>query len=76
MVNSVIISGFTTLIAMVVGVFTAYALARLDFKGKFVVLGFVLAASIFPGVALITPLWRRPALLAGGADPGAGRREC
>lgn len=57
LINSVIISGFTTLIAMVVGVFTAYALARLEFKGKFVVLGFVLAASMFPGVALITPLF-------------------
>jgi multiple sugar transport system permease protein len=57
LVNSVIISGVTTLIAMVVGVFTAYALARLEFKGKFVVLGFVLAASMFPGVALITPLF-------------------
>ena len=57
LVNSVIISGLTTLIAMVVGVFTAYALARLEFKGKFVVLGFVLAASMFPGVALITPLF-------------------
>ena len=57
LVNSVIISGLTTLIAMVVGVFTAYALARLEFRGKFVVLGFVLAASMFPGVALITPLF-------------------
>ena len=57
MINSVIISGLTTLVAMVVGVFTAYALARLEFKGKFVVLGFVLAASMFPGVALITPLF-------------------
>jgi multiple sugar transport system permease protein len=57
LINSVIISGLTTLIAMVVGVFTAYALARLEFKGKFVVLGFVLAASMFPGVALITPLF-------------------
>jgi multiple sugar transport system permease protein len=57
LVNSVIISGLTTLIAMVVGVFTAYAMARLEFKGKFAVLGFVLAASMFPGVALITPLF-------------------
>jgi multiple sugar transport system permease protein len=57
LVNSVIISGLTTLVAMVVGVFAAYALARLEFKGKFMVLGFVLAASMFPGVALITPLF-------------------
>jgi multiple sugar transport system permease protein len=57
LVNSVIISGLTTIISMVVGVFTAYALARLEFRGKFVILGFVLAASMFPGVALITPLF-------------------
>ena len=57
LVNSVIISGLTTLVAMVVGVFCAYALARLEFKGKWAVLGFVLAASMFPGVALITPLF-------------------
>ena len=57
LVNSVIISGLTTLVSMVVGVFAAYALARLEFKGKFIVLGFVLAASMFPGVALITPLF-------------------
>ena len=43
---------------MVVGVFAAYALARLDFPGKYVVLGFILGASMFPGVALVTPLFQ------------------
>lgn len=57
LVNSAIISGVTTIISILVGVFCAYALSRLEFKGKFVVLGFVLAASMFPGVALITPLF-------------------
>ena len=58
LVNSVIISGVTTLVGLVVGVFAAYALARLEFKGKYLVLGFVLAASFFPGVALVTPLFQ------------------
>ena len=40
------------------GVFAAYAMARLDFRGKFVVLGVVLGASMFPGVALLTPLFQ------------------
>jgi multiple sugar transport system permease protein len=40
------------------GVFAAYALARLDFRGKFLVLGIVLGASMFPGVALLTPLFQ------------------
>jgi multiple sugar transport system permease protein len=57
LVNSTIISGVTTLISILVGVFCAYALSRLQFRGKFAVLGFVLAASMFPGVALITPLF-------------------
>jgi multiple sugar transport system permease protein len=46
LVNSVIISGLTTIISMVVGVFTAYALARLEFRGKFVILGFELFTNI------------------------------
>jgi len=58
LVNSLVISAVTTLIGLVVGVFAAYALARLRFRGKYVVLGFVLGASMFPGVALVTPLFQ------------------
>lgn len=58
LINSVIIAGISTLIGVAVGVFAAYALARLEFKGKFLVLGSVLAASMFPGVALVTPLFQ------------------
>ncbi len=58
LVNSLLISGVTTAIGLVVGVFAAYALARLRFRGKYVVLGFVLGASMFPGVALVTPLFQ------------------
>ena len=57
-VNSVIISLVTTLLAIVFGVLAAYALARIDFRGKFVVTGVILAASMFPGVALLTPLFQ------------------
>lgn len=56
--NSVLISLITTGLAIMFGVFTAYALARVDFRGKFVVSGIVLAASMFPGVALVTPLFQ------------------
>jgi multiple sugar transport system permease protein len=58
LINSVIIGICTTILAVMVGVFAAYALARLDFRGKFVVLGIVLGASMFPGVALLTPLFQ------------------
>jgi multiple sugar transport system permease protein len=56
--NSLFIGVVTTVVAMVVGVFAAYALARLHFRGKFVVLGMLLAASMFPGVALVPPLFQ------------------
>lgn len=58
LVNSVIIGVLTTAIAMLVGVFAAYALARLQFPGKYLVLGFILGASMFPGVALVSPLFQ------------------
>jgi multiple sugar transport system permease protein len=58
LLNTVLIGAVTTLIAMIVGVTCAYAIARLHFRGKFAVLGLILAASMFPGVALVTPLFQ------------------
>jgi multiple sugar transport system permease protein len=58
LVNSLIISTVTTVVALLVGVSASYALARLEFRGKYVVMGFILAASMFPGVALVTPLFQ------------------
>ena len=58
LLNSLFVGAVTTLIALIVGVFAAYALARLNFRFKFVVLGFILGASMFPGVALVTPLFQ------------------
>lgn len=56
--NSLFISSVTTIIALLFGVFAAYALARLNFRGKFLVLGMILGASMFPGVAIVTPLFQ------------------
>ena len=58
LVNSVIIGVVTTAVAMLVGVFAAYALSRLSFPGKYAVLGVILGASMFPGVALVSPLFQ------------------
>jgi multiple sugar transport system permease protein len=58
LLNSTIIGLATTAIAMLVGTFAAYALARLHLRGKILVLGVVLGAAMFPGVALITPLFQ------------------
>jgi multiple sugar transport system permease protein len=56
--NGVVIAGFVTAIALAIGVFAAYALARLQFRGKFLVLGLILVASMFPQVALLTPIFQ------------------
>jgi multiple sugar transport system permease protein len=56
--NSVIVAGTTTLVALLIGVFAAYALARLQFPGKKLVLGAVLATAMFPLIALLTPLFQ------------------
>lgn len=56
--NSLLIGAATTAIALTLGVFTAYALARVNFRGKYVVVGVILGASMFPGVALVTPLFQ------------------
>ena len=58
LVHSIIIGIITTIVAMLVGVFASYALARLQFPGKYAVLGVILGASMFPGVALVSPLFQ------------------
>lgn len=57
LVNSVIVAGTTTVFAMLVGIFSAYALTRMKFRGRTFILALVLAASMFPGVAILTPLY-------------------
>jgi multiple sugar transport system permease protein len=56
--NSVIIAGTTTILALLIGVFAAYALARLQFRSKMIVLGAVLATAMFPLIAVLTPLFQ------------------
>jgi multiple sugar transport system permease protein len=58
LVNSLFIGAVVTLVAMVVGVFAGYAMARLAFRGKGLVLAAILGASMFPGVAILTPLFQ------------------
>ena len=58
LINSLIVGVITTIISLLFGIFTSYALARLNFRAKYLVLGFILAASMFPGVALVTPLFQ------------------
>ena len=55
--NSLFIGAVVTIVAMGVGVTAAYALARLSFRGKGILLSAILAASMFPGVAILTPIF-------------------
>jgi len=57
LVNSVGIGVLTTVIAVVIGGMAAYAVARLEFPGKRVLIGAVLLISMFPAISLVTPLF-------------------
>ncbi len=55
--NSLIVSGSATLVCLLVGTPCAYALSRLEFAGRTWALGFVLAVSVFPQIAVVAPLY-------------------
>ena len=55
--NSLIVAGSTTLFAVTIGGVCAYALARMQFPGRYMILAFVLAVSMFPQISLIAPLY-------------------
>jgi multiple sugar transport system permease protein len=56
--NSAIVSLTTTLLALVIGSFCAYALARLRFRGKFLILALILTITTFPGIAIAAPIFK------------------
>jgi multiple sugar transport system permease protein len=60
-INSIGISLIATLLSVIVATLAAYAIARLEFKGKKLVLSMALIIAMFPVVALVGPLfdmWR------------------
>jgi multiple sugar transport system permease protein len=62
LINSVSIALIATVIAVTLASFTAYAIARLDFPGKTVLLAGALAIAMFPPISVVGPLfdmWRR-----------------
>jgi len=65
LLNSIGISLIATLIAVVLGSMAAYALARLQFGGKTLILSSALAIAMFPPIAIIGPIfniWRNVGL--------------
>jgi multiple sugar transport system permease protein len=56
--NSVGITTITTLLALLFGSFAAYALARLRFPRKFLLLTVILSITTFPPIAIAAPLFK------------------
>jgi multiple sugar transport system permease protein len=57
LINSFGISGIATVLSVIIATLCAYAIARLEFKGKRVVLSIALAIAMFPVVSLVGPLF-------------------
>lgn len=61
LINSIGIALITTTIAITLAAFTAYAIARLEFPGKRLILAGALAIAMFPPISTVGPLfdmWR------------------
>ena len=56
LINSILIGLISTVIAIVLAAFAAYAIARLDFPGKTLILAGALALAIFPAISTVGPL--------------------
>jgi multiple sugar transport system permease protein len=53
--NSLVVAGLTTLLAL--GSLAAFALSRLNVRGRFGILGLILSVSMFPQIAIVGPLY-------------------
>ena len=58
MLNSIIIAGGSTAIAMICGIPAAYALARMKFKGQTAFLGFIIVSQMFSPVVLLIGIYK------------------
>jgi ABC-type glycerol-3-phosphate transport system permease component len=55
--NSFIVAALTTVLTLPVAALCAYALARLRFPGRGLLLAFILAVSMFPQISIVPPLY-------------------
>ena len=58
LINSVVIAGGSTIIAMVCGIPAAYALSRMKFKGQTAFLGFIIVSQMFAPVVLLIGIYK------------------
>ena len=63
MLNSLLIAGGSTVIAMLCGIPAAYALARMKFKGQTAFLGFVIVSQMFAPVVLLIGIYKVMSIL-------------
>jgi multiple sugar transport system permease protein len=56
LLNSLVVAGTTTVLALALATFTAYAMARLEFRFKRLILTLIIATSMFPVVSIVVPL--------------------
>jgi multiple sugar transport system permease protein len=56
--NSIIISGISAFFAVLIAGLAAYAITRLAFAGKVLIMFFVLAISMFPQISIVSYLYR------------------
>ena len=58
LLNSVVVSFSTTILSLIIGSFAGYALARLRFPRKFLILAIVLSISTFPPISIAAPVFK------------------
>ena len=61
LINSLLIASITTFISIILASFAAYAIARLEFPGRKLILAGALAIAMFPPISTVGPLfdmWR------------------
>jgi len=56
-VNSLVVAGTTTMLAVLIGAPAAYAIARLRFRGRHLIAAAILSVSVFPQIAILSPLF-------------------
>lgn len=55
--NSIIVASLTTFLCLLIGALTAFAIAKLQFKGRSLLLFSALSISMFPPIATVSPLY-------------------
>lgn len=56
-VNSLKVSAGAAVIAVILGTIAAYAVSRKEFAGKTLIMSLLLASLMFPGAAIMVPMW-------------------